>query len=261
MSKNNKQNNVDNKAEEIVLAENPDQQEPVSVAVKESSGWRLKSFGFIFIAFVAFIAFYGAHLFVTSENQRFERDLQERTEILVLERSEIFATWLNGVANQSRPIVQSDIFRAFSTAIDENDGDMAAVLEPTVSADDDEIGYKDQLPFMINALTDLVQDSDYKAAYMLGRTGNTFLTSVDAPPLLKFQKDEALRVFDNAVVSYSPYRSISGGIEFDILYPVTPVDGTTSTTQVVGVFVFTVSVADKLNICLLYTSPSPRDRG
>lgn len=257
MSKSKKDNNRSDHSDEIIIVQE-DQASDNPIDNPDSGGWRLKAFGFVFIALVAFIAFYGAHLFVTSEGERFERDLQERTEILVLERSEIFATWLNGIANQSRPIVQSDIFRAFSTSIDKNNGDMSAVLEPSVAEDgsEDAIGlsYKDQLPFMINALTDLVQDSDYKASYMIGRTGNTFLTSVDAPPLLKFQKDEALRVFDNAMVSYSPYRAVAGGIEFDILYPITPVDMSSGTTQIVGVFVFTVSVADKLNVLL---QPNP----
>ncbi len=262
MSKSKTENKQKETPEVSILTEEAIGIASETIDDSNKGGWRLKAFGFIFIALVAFMAFYGAHLFVSSENQRFERDLQERTEILVLERSEIFATWLNGISNQARPIVQSDVFRAFSTAIDVNNGDMSAVLEPTVSADDVEgddfgLSYKDQLPFMINALTDLVQDSDYKAAYMVGRTGNTFLTSVDAPPLLKFQKDEALRVFDNAMIGYSPYRAVAGGIEFDVLYPITPVDissGVSGATQIIGVFVFTVSVADKLSILL---QPNP----
>ena len=228
----------------------------------EKKSWRLRFFALAVIILITFVTVTAASYFISGEEKKLEVQLKQRIEILVLERGEIFSTWLAGIANQSRPITGSEVFRLFAMEVDKADGDVTTVLdasdEEEVSTEDEmsyeRITFKDQLPYMINALTDLVQDTDYKAAYLVDRSGNSFLANIDAKPLLREQKLVAMRLFETAQVEYSGMRASDDGLEFDIYVPVVPADYTESVNRISGVFIFTVDVGDRLKILL---QPNP----
>lgn len=248
---NDPQNTVEQDSEKLL-----DSRELHRAKKSRKPSWKIQFFAIIVVALVTFMTFSAARYFLAEESQKVETQLKQRMEIMVLERADIFATWLNGMAEQVRPITQSDVFRVFAAEVDLADGDMASVLSPNQDqALENEVGgmeqgFREQLPFMVNALTDLVQDSGHAGAYMLDRRGNTFLTSIDAKPLLQRQKDKALQLFDTKQIAFSPFRESVNGLELDIYIPVLPTEFMENTNDVVGVFIFTVNVTDKFEVLL-----------
>lgn len=223
----------------------------VSPESKAKSNFKLQIIGIFVIALVTFVSIFSAKYYVEKEEHSLQTRLQQQIEILVIERSEIFSTWLSGLVNQSKPITQSDIFRLFAAEVDLAKGDVTAVLEPENDENfqnevANQVTYKDQLPAMVNALTDLVQDSDYKHSYLIDRGGNAIISSIDATALVTEQKNEALRVFENGVVSYGPFRIENNTVLVDAFVPVYPVQFMEGVDKVVGVFVFTINVTEKL---------------
>ncbi len=198
----------------------------------------LRSRFFAFLAIIVLIlgTFFISSYVIEDERLELEAHLKQQIEIMTLERSDVLSAWLSGILKQSKSITQNDVFRLYSMEKDK----------------DEEISpeYVEQLPFMINALTGFVQDSDYSAAYVLGRDGETYLTSMDARPLENEQKLEALRLFDNGQASFSIVRERSQGLEFDLFVPVFPVDVEHSSNKIVSVFVFSIPVNENLKVLL-----------
>jgi PAS domain S-box-containing protein len=203
------------------------------------------------------LAFLGTSFFLNKEESRLEGNLASQIELMVIERSTILSTWLNSLTGQSRPLVQSEVMRSFVMAVDQVDGDLSKVLNSDQSGNtegDDEADFSDQVPFMVNAMTDLVRDGDFSASYVIDRQGQPFLTSVDALPLLGGQKSEALKVFDTKKAIFGDFRTSARGLELDIYTPIHPTQFSSVTDDVIGVFVLTAAI-DKTLDALLQPNP------
>lgn len=205
------------------------------------TAWRSRLFGLLALVVLIFGSFFISSQVIEGEKQNLEHHLKQQIEVLTLERANVISEWLAGILKQSRSITQNDIFRLYAAEQDKGEEDKTP---NTPSA------YADQLPYMINALTDFVHDSDYHGAYMLNRDGETFLTSMDAKPLENEQKLEALRLFDNGQASFSIIRNQSEGLEFDLFVPVFPAESAADANKISSVFIFTIPVKEQFKLML-----------
>ncbi len=203
-----------------------------------------KLFGLLVLLVLVLGSFFIANQIIKEEKNNLEQHLKQQIEVLTLERSNVISEWLAGILKQSRSITKNDIFRLYAVEQDSKKEEG----KDTVSK------YADQLPYMINALSDFVQDTEYRGAYMLNRDGETFLASMDSRPLDNEQKLEALRLFDNGQASYSVVRSRDEGLEFDLFVPVFPVDETAGSNKISAIFVFTIPVKEQFKL-LLHDKP------
>lgn len=219
------------------------------------SGSKIKFFGILVVAFVSILAVIFYNYQAQQQEESFESQLQQKTEIVVEERADIILTWLSGLVGQSRSVVQADLFRLFASEIAMADGDVSAVMAPDGVTGEGEQSYRDQIPYMVRAISDLVKDTDYTAAYMIDSKGQTFLTSLGAKDLSEEQRAFAQTVFQSGRILYAPVRAVGSNLEFDLIVPIFPSQFMQQDeASVIGAFIFTVDVAQGLHTLL---QPNP----
>ena len=142
--------------------------------VRKPAMGRIRAAGGLVIAAIAAAAVAVPLIVINDKKLEMVADLDRALNILAAGRAEVIGTWLDGTSGQTGRIVDSELFRLFSTEIDLAGGDISALIaqeqDGTTPALQSELGAPlvDQLPFMERVLTDFVISVDFLAGYLVG---------------------------------------------------------------------------------------------
>lgn len=164
-------------------------------------------------------------------------EARTRTELLASTRATVLGNWLKGLGSGGERLARSDLFRLF--AAEANQSGPIAAGDPSLAA---------QIPYMVQALTDLVRQEQYAGAYVVARDGRAVLASGGAPELSDAQRAAAVKVFDGHTRAVSPARLSTHDLVIDVLLPIAqPQEPNPATPKdVVGVLLVTVPVGASL---------------
>ena len=184
-------------------------------------------------------------LMVQNREEELVAGVQQRVEITATARAEVFATWLEGVAQLATRLTESDLFRLFAAEVG-LEGGSTALSRPL----------RDQLPYMQVAVTDFAEQSDIAGAYLIGPNGQAYLANASAPSLIPSQRSAAQAVYETGRRTVLPLRATENGLALDILFPLTAPQTVAAEgpERTVGVLLITVPANEKLAGVL---APSP----
>ncbi|MEM8914467.1 MAG: HD domain-containing phosphohydrolase, partial [Pseudomonadota bacterium] len=156
--------------------------------------------------------------------------LEQRLETLAGSRVELVESWINGTTRLAVPLVNNDLFRLFvtETAIAGQDDPLAAQLS-------------DQGPYMIEVLSEFVQQNGMRGAHLVNGSGRSQMSSAGAVALLPEQSETARQVLRAGSLTYGSLRANGEELELDIYYPVRAAQAIPPKTEpdVVGVLMVT----------------------
>ncbi len=137
-------------------------------------------------------------LMVQNREEELVAGVQQRVEITATARAEVFATWLDGVAQLATRLTESDLFKLFAAEVG-LEGGSTALSRPV----------RDQLPYMQVAVTDFAEQSGIAGAYLIGPNGQAYLANASAPSLIPSQRSAAQTVYPATETKQRPSLSSS----------------------------------------------------
>lgn len=156
--------------------------------------------------------------------------LEQRLETLAGSRVELVQSWLGGTARLAIPLVNNDLFRLFVT-----ETALAARTDPLAAQ------LSDQAPYMIEVLTEFVQQNGMRGAHLINADGRSQMASAGSIALLPEQSEMARQAMRSGEQSYGWLRAAGDELELDIYYPVRAVQAVPPKTEpdIVGILMTT----------------------
>lgn len=220
--------------------------------VRKPAMGRIRLAGGLVIAAIAAAAIAVPLIAIKDRKLEMVADLDRALNILAAGRAEVIGTWLDGNAGQTGRIVDSELFRLFSTEMDLAGGDVSVLITQeqggSTVAVQSELGAPliNQLPFMERVLTDFVISVDFLAGYLVSRNGVAYVASGGAEPLQAAQQSLAAQVFASGDRVYGPIRIAANSLVIDLGLPVMEAQREPGDGQTVAAMIFTLPVTTKL---------------
>lgn len=195
---------------------------PRSGADREQRG-RLLAWGAAVLAVIALAAVLVPALTIGAKKSQLDEQIGERLRLTAEGQAGVISTWLQGSRRLADPLVDSELLRLFAAEMDLAGGDMARMVSPP-AADDPGLGVPlvEQVPFVERILTDFAANADFLAAYLIGRKGDSFVTSSGAAPFTADQRALALDSIARGQTVFGPARSLPAGLVMDMVVPIYP---------------------------------------
>ncbi len=185
---------------------------------------RLLAWGAVVLVVIALAAVLVPYLTITAKKSQLDEQIGERLRLTAEGQAGVISTWLQGNRRLADPLVESDLLRLFAAEMDLADGDMSRMVAPP-SADDPGLGVPlvEQVPFIERILSDFAANADFLTAYLVGRKGESFVTSSGAAPFAADQRALALDSIERGQTVFGPARRLPAGLVMDVAIPVYPV--------------------------------------
>ncbi|GAB4367101.1 MAG: PAS domain-containing protein [Kiloniellaceae bacterium] len=182
---------------------------------------RLLAWGAAVLAVIALAAVLVPTLTISAKKNQLSEQIAERLQITAAGQAGVISTWLQGTRRLADPVVESELLRLFAAEMDLAGGDMSKMVAPP---SDDQAGLGvplvEQVPFIERIVSDFAGNADFLAAYVVGRSGDTFVTSSGATPFSAEQRRLALDSIARGQTAYGAARAISAGLAMDLAVPV-----------------------------------------
>src|SRR3546814_16303565 len=113
-----------------------------------------------------------------AKKSQLQEQSAERLQGTAAGQAGVVSTWLKGTRRLADPVVGSELVRLFSTEMDIAGGDMEQMVAPP-SEDSPGLGVPlvEQVPFIERIISDFAANADFLAAYLVGRSGDSFVAS------------------------------------------------------------------------------------
>jgi PAS domain S-box-containing protein len=185
---------------------------------------RLLTWGAAVIAVIAIAAVVVPLLTIGAKQSQLNEQIAERLQITATGQASVVATWLQGTRRLADPVVESELLRLFSTEMDLAGGNMAQMVAPP-SEDSPGLGVPlvEQVPFIERIVSDFAANADFLAAYLVGTSGDSFVTSDGAQPFSEAQRALALASIERGERLFGLARSLPAGLAIDLAVPIFPV--------------------------------------
>jgi PAS domain-containing protein len=209
---------------------------------------RLLYWGAAVLAAIALAAVAVPGLTISAKQDQLLEQVAQRLELTAAGQAGVVTTWLQGTRRLVDPLAESELLRLFAAEMDLAGGDLARMsAEP--SQDDPGLGVPlvDQIPFVERIVSDFAGNSDFLAAYLIGRKGDSFVTSSGAGPFSVEQRRVAEAVFETQDTVYGPARPAPAGLVMDMAVPIYPALARPGSGMPVAVLVLVVPLAGGLS--------------
>lgn len=182
---------------------------------------RLLVWGAAVLAVIALAAVLVPALTIGAKKSQLGEQIAERLQITAAGQAGVISTWLQGTRRLADPVVESELLRLFAAEMDLAGGDMSKMVAPP---SDDQAGLGvplvEQVPFIERIVSDFAGNADFLAAYVVGRSGDAFVTSSGAAPFSAEQRRLALDSIARGQTAYGAARAISAGLVMDLALPI-----------------------------------------
>lgn len=184
---------------------------------------RLLAWGAAVLVVIALAAVLVPYLTIAAKKSQLDEQIGERLRLTAEGQAGVISTWLQGNRRLADPLVESELLRLFTAEMDLAGGDMSKMVAPP-AADDPGLGVPlvEQVPFIERILTDFAANADFLAAYLVGRKGETFVTSSGAGPFSAGQRHAALDGIERGQTVFGPARRLPAGLVMDMAIPIYP---------------------------------------
>jgi PAS domain S-box-containing protein len=185
---------------------------------------RLLVWGAAVLAVIALAAAVVPSLTISAKKSQLNEQVAERLQITAAGQAGVISTWLQGTRRLADPVVESELLRLFSSEMDLAGGDMSQMVAPP-SPDAPGLGVPlvEQVPFIERIVSDFAANADFLAAYLVGGTGDAFVTSNGAAAFSDAQRALALAGIERGQTVFGPARSVPAGLVMDLAVPIYPV--------------------------------------
>lgn len=175
------------------------------------------------LAVIAVAAVLVPYLTISAKKSQLNEQIGERLQITAAGQAGVISTWLQGTRRLAEPLVESELLRLFAAEMDLAGGDMSRMVAPP-GEDQPGLGVPlvEQVPFVERILSDFAANADFLAAYLVGRKGDSFVTSSGAAPFTAQQRGLALDSIERGQTAHGPARSLPAGLVMDMAIPVYP---------------------------------------
>ena len=228
----------------------------------KSSRSRVLSRGLAVIAVVVAICVIVPVVLIQLRQNDMESELQRRLEILAAGRVEVIETWLAGALRPAGRVIDSELFRLFTTEMDFAGNDVSEFTTGDPGGDDDfAVTLSEQLPYMGRILTDFAQNAGMTAGYVINREGIAYVTTAGALQMSAEQQETARGIFDTGNIVFGPARRSPSAVVIDFYAPIlaaqfeqtggqyaveSPEAASERAQQTVGVLLLTAPITDML---------------
>ena len=165
------------------------------------------------IALIAVTIVFSIVLVMWSVNERTNSVLtsaQNRTDVLASTRAAVLSAWSADLGSAGYRLSRSNLFKLF--AADANDAGPVSFADTSLGP---------QLPYMVQAVSDLASQEQLVGAYLIISDGRTVLASGGSPELSDSQRANALKIFATRERSLSPAHLVGNVIVADVMLPIT----------------------------------------
>ncbi len=229
---------------------------PSTLSAASRRSRRLLWFG-IFITLVLIGAIFSiAYHMVADKRKRMEEDLLQRQMTVTASRVETTDAWLEGLVEQSRRLVASDLFQLFALEVDKLQGGVPLLFAPEggeKTAPPSSPGHgsaeelSSQLPLMRAMLSDFIAYSDFSSARIVNSSAETYITTESSmPPLSSGQRKLVDKVINSGQSVYAPIELGGKGLSLDVYMPIMPPSYQRTDGRAVAVIIASQSVSAKL---------------
>ncbi|MEQ8355941.1 MAG: PAS domain-containing protein [Kiloniellaceae bacterium] len=208
---------------------------------------RLLFWGAGVLAVIVLAAVLVPGLTISAKRDQLSDQIAERLELKASGQAGVVSTWLQGTRRLSNPVVESELLRLFAVEMDLAGGDMSK-MTALPSENDPGLGVPlvEQVPFIERIITDFAANADFLAAYLVGRSGDSFATSGGAPAFTPEQRRLAKDSLARGQTAFGPARSLSAGLVLDMAVPVFPLHVEPGRGKPVAVLILVVPLAGGL---------------
>ncbi|NIA72023.1 PAS domain-containing protein [Pelagibius litoralis] len=219
----------------------------VDASPEHPGRWRVLLLGGIVLAVIALAAVFVPKLTIDAKRSQLMEQVSERLQITAAGQAEVISTWLQGTRRLAEPVVESELIRLFAAEMDLAGGDMSRMV--ATPNDDSGLGVPlvEQLPFIERVISDFSTNADFLAAYLVGRSGDAFVTSSGSASFTGNQHALAMQSFERGQSVFGPARTLPAGLVMDLAMPVFAAQVEPSDARPVAVLVLVAPLASGLS--------------
>jgi len=212
---------------------------------------RLLYWGAAVLAVIAIAAVAVPALTIGAKQDQLVEQVSQRLELTAAGQAGMISTWLQGTRRLVDPIAESELLRLFAAEMDLAGGDMSRMsAQPSESDPGLGVPLVEQIPFVERIVTDFAVNSDFLAAYLIGRNGDSFVASSGAAPFSVEQRHVAEAGFAGGETVFGAARAVSAGLVMDMAVPIYPTLTQEGQSKPVAVLLLVVPLAGGLGEAL-----------
>ena len=209
-------------------------------------GWLL-SWGAGVLAVIAVAAVLVPSLTINAKRDQLIEQIAERLQITASGQAGVISTWLQGTRRLADPVVESELLRLFAAEMDLAGGDMSRMTaQPGENDPGLGVPLVEQVPFIERIISDFAANADFLAAYLVGRNGDSFVSSSGAPPFAVPQRRLAGESFERGQTAFGSARSVPAGLVLDMAVPIYPAQVEPGRGKPVAVLVLVIPLSSGL---------------
>lgn len=199
------------------------------------------------IAIIALLGIWLAQTLVSTREDSLMSTSTARVALQAQGKAAVVEEWLHGILGMADNITQSDLVRLFTAEI---------ALEGIANDEANSNGgvrraLRAQLPYMQQMIKEFTARHKLLEAALLGHNGDVYLAHENFRAASALQQRGVEAVFATGLPQVLPLREIpQGPLVMDILKPVFMLEEEVRDPAVVGVFMLTLPVAEKLSVLL-----------
>ena len=214
----------------------------------------------IFLTLVVSGLLYGAHWILETAETQMRRDTEQNLKTAATQQVALLTVWYGGVTSQIKSIVDTDSLRLFASEVDSgqvNANELLAIVKPATedtprmldeATEEALAGYVERLPGLQQLLNDFVLKNRFLSAYVLNRSFEPYLTTVQEIAFLDAWKERLAHVLEAGKPCVLPIRRQDRELVVDIAFPVfAPTYIDKRGNRVVAVFIATCSVQQAIS--------------
>lgn len=218
----------------------------LSDAPEQRQRGRLLVWGAAVLAVIAVAALLVPALTISSKKAQLTEQIAERLELTASGQAGVISTWLQGNRRLADPVVESELLRLFATEMDLAGGDMSRMVAPQNDERGLGVPLVEQLPFIERIISDFAANADFLSAYLVGRSGDAFVTSSGAPSFSLEQRHLAEESFKRSQTVFGAARSTTAGLVLDMAVPIYPAQVEPGRGKPVAVFILVTPLTSGL---------------
>lgn len=230
-------------------------QKPATLSMVSGRSKRLLWFGIFITAILIGVLFAVAYHRMSAAQKSMEDEVLQRQMTVVASRVETTDAWLESLVEQSRRLVNSDLFQLFASEVDKLPGGVPLLFSPGV--EDGEAPpsagggnaeqLSSQLPLMRTMLSEFVSYTGFASARIVNSNAESYMsTEATMSPLSSYQKRLVEQVVSSGRLLFSPVELQSKGLVLDVYLPIMPPSYQQQTGRPVAVLILSQLMDTKL---------------
>lgn len=208
------------------------------------------------ITLIALCSIIGPIWSIKEKESQFENSLNKRLTLVASSQAKVIETWLDGLIQQGDRIVKSDLFRLYATEVDQIEGDISYLINPSHAiTQSGQAGLMAQLPELQSLFIEFSRYTNFHSGRLVHRNGQAYVSTDHGISHISAEQQQLSRqVMATRAPQFSALQATPAGLILDMALPLFALEATSPQPEVVAVVILSRIVTDKINQ-LLAASP------